>query len=137
MKILLYFIGLLLVSIIKKKHKDSGMNLNVQDYYNIKYKKYENINTTILYTETERKIFSIFENTTLNGEKINVRVMGGWVRDKLLNLHPNDIDLEMDCMTLENLNLILNNTFEKIKEKYGEHVLLLFYSFRILQQQII
>ena len=42
-----------------------------------------------------------------------MRVAGGWVRDKLLNLNSNDIDIALDNMMgkefVENLKVYLNN----------------------------
>lgn len=33
------------------------------------------------------------------GEKISIRVAGGWVRDKILDLHSHDVDVAIDCMS--------------------------------------
>lgn len=64
---------------------------------------------TIKLTKTEEAIFTLLDevvrektpNTTL-------RVAGGWVRDKLLGLESNDIDIAVDNMTGEEFAQLLN-----------------------------
>ena len=50
-------------------------------------------------TETERKLFSVLTNTLQHGGLSTVlRCAGGWVRDKLLGLESDDIDIAIDDM---------------------------------------
>jgi tRNA nucleotidyltransferase (CCA-adding enzyme) len=48
-------------------------------------------------TDTERRIFQTCLDTVLHfGLATTVRVAGGWVRDKLLGLQSDDIDITLD-----------------------------------------
>jgi tRNA nucleotidyltransferase (CCA-adding enzyme) len=50
-------------------------------------------------TEVERKIFALLkECVVVNGLQVNLRVAGGWVRDKILGLESHDVDIAIDTM---------------------------------------
>lgn len=50
-------------------------------------------------TERERKLFKVLTDTLKHGELSTVlRCAGGWVRDKLLGLESDDIDIAVDNM---------------------------------------
>ena len=56
---------------------------------------------TINLTDNEREIFDLFleaarEDLPVGAEPLVVRVVGGWVRDKLLGLESNDIDIALE-----------------------------------------
>ena len=54
---------------------------------------------TITLTERESEIFAILRKTLDHGSlKTTLRCAGGWVRDKLLNLESDDIDIALDDM---------------------------------------
>jgi 3-isopropylmalate dehydratase small subunit len=55
---------------------------SLQETYEIKYKKYKQINLTINLSEEEKKIFSIFNKN----EGPTLRVVGGWTRGKVIFL---------------------------------------------------
>lgn len=53
----------------------------------------------ITLTERETELFSILKKTLdRNDLKTTLRCAGGWVRDKLLNLDSDDIDIALDDM---------------------------------------
>ncbi|KAF9105398.1 CCA tRNA nucleotidyltransferase, mitochondrial [Mortierella sp. AM989] len=59
--------------------------------------------TTIQLSKKETAIFDILDKVAedyeaMTGESMHLRVAGGWVRDKLLGLHTNDIDIGVDKM---------------------------------------
>ena len=55
-------------------------------------------------TDKDRKIFEfLMDLKQKGGLKTTFRVAGGWVRDKLLNIDSNDIDIALDDMTGEQL----------------------------------
>ncbi|PRQ19447.1 putative CCA tRNA nucleotidyltransferase [Rosa chinensis] len=69
--------------------------------------------------ETERKIFKMLLGTLDHYKlKTELRVAGGWVRDKLLGAECNDIDIALENM--------MGSDFVKMVEKYmkfmGEEV---------------
>lgn len=50
-------------------------------------------------TDRERKLFKVLTDTLKHGELSTVlRCAGGWVRDKLLGLESDDIDIAVDNM---------------------------------------
>ena len=54
---------------------------------------------TITLTDQEVKIFqTLKEVLAKNGKTTTLRVAGGWVRDKLLGLESDDIDIALDDM---------------------------------------
>jgi tRNA nucleotidyltransferase/poly(A) polymerase len=63
-------------------------------------------NAEILLTEKEDEVFSLLldvcEKEKEESKKLTLRVAGGWVRDKLLGLESNDIDVALDkCLGAE------------------------------------
>jgi len=57
------------------------------------------LNTNISLTKTEKKLFEVLnEFVELNDLKTTIRVVGGWVRDKVTGRDSNDIDLALDNM---------------------------------------
>ena len=63
-------------------------------------------NAEILLTEKEDEVFSLLldvcEKEKEEDKKLTLRVAGGWVRDKLLGLESNDIDVALDkCLGAE------------------------------------
>ena len=67
------------------------------------------IELNITLTEEEIKIFDFIQSTIeKHNLKIEVRVAGGWVRDKVLNLKSHDIDLVISGMKCIEFGLLLN-----------------------------
>lgn len=120
MKLLILFVSLVMITYVKKHFRDRKDYIDVQDIYKIHYKQYTDIHYNFTLTEIEQQIFSLFRNATLDNKLINVRVMGGWVRNKLIGLQPKDIDIEIECETMDNLLILLNSIFDKIKTTYGK-----------------
>lgn len=59
-------------------------------------------NVALIPTEKEQKLFDLcLETSNREGKGTIVRVAGGWVRDKLLGLNNDDIDIALDNMTGE------------------------------------
>ena len=57
------------------------------------------VQRTITPTESEEKLFKILKDTLhYRGIKSTLRCAGGWVRDKLLGLESDDIDIAIDDM---------------------------------------
>ena len=65
----------------------------------------------IITTVTEKKIFNILENIVSNTpmlkNKTELRVAGGWVRDKILGIDSDDIDISITNMTGKDFATIL------------------------------
>jgi len=69
-------------------------------------------------TPLEQEIFSMVREFLKARElKTVVRVAGGWVRDKLMNKHSNDIDLTLDDMKGEQFALQFREYFAGKDEK--------------------
>jgi tRNA nucleotidyltransferase/poly(A) polymerase len=65
-------------------------------------KKYAQSETQIQLTDQENKIFSFLlsvKNSFSETKDVELRVAGGWVRDKLLGLESDDIDIAINNMT--------------------------------------
>jgi hypothetical protein len=80
------------------------------------------------YPKLEKVIPSSSENITidlLNKSSLNytLRIVGGWVKDKLLNRKSRDLDFIVDCETMEQLFLITNQTFRLLESKYSPKLL--------------
>jgi tRNA nucleotidyltransferase/poly(A) polymerase len=57
------------------------------------------VSRVITPTESEEKLFKILTDTLrYRGIKSTLRCAGGWVRDKLLGLESDDIDIAIDDM---------------------------------------
>ena len=57
------------------------------------------VQRTITPTESEEKLFKILKDTLqYRGIRSTLRCAGGWVRDKLLGLESDDIDIAIDDM---------------------------------------
>lgn len=79
-------------------------------------------NPTVQLNETEQKIsqllkdFSNDYNSQNDGEKLELRITGGWVRDKLLGDESNDLDIAINKLTGEefgeNLRQFLIDNFD-------------------------
>ena len=67
------------------------------------------IDLNITLTEEEIKIFDFIQSTIEKYKlKVEVRIAGGWVRDKVLNLKSHDIDLVISGMKCIEFGLLLN-----------------------------
>ena len=54
----------------------------------------------LILTETEHYLFEVLQEAAARSDTI-VRIAGGWVRDKLLGLHSDDIDVgRMDANSI-------------------------------------
>lgn len=70
-------------------------------------------------TWDEKDFFECLRDfTTLSGLQVTVRIAGGWVRDKIMQLSPHDMDL---VYSGENLSDFPKAFFEYLKSK-GEKV---------------
>ena len=66
-----------------------------------------NGSATIFLTEKEKNLFEVLKKGLNNSE---LRVAGGWVRDKLLGMRSNDIDIALDnCKGTEAAKKLLKN----------------------------
>jgi hypothetical protein len=74
----------------------------------------------IIPSSSEKLIIDVLNKSSLN---YTLRIVGGWVKDKLLNFISRDIDLIIDCETMDKLFLITNNTFNLLKTKYSPKIL--------------
>ena len=73
------------------------------------YSTNNKIDLNITLTEEEIKIFDFIQSTIEKYKlKVEVRVAGGWVRDKVLNLKSHDIDLVISGMKCIEFGLLLN-----------------------------
>ena len=58
---------------------------------------------TLNLSESERRLFTLLERVALDASQqaavIELRVAGGWVRDKLLGLESDDIDIAVSNIT--------------------------------------
>ena len=91
------------------------------------YKKPLNLNKKISLNEQENKIFSFIKNTLIKYNlfnKVICRVVGGWVRDKLLNIENNDnkvtnIDIDISITNMESIDFakLLNKELNQKEEK--------------------
>ena len=94
---------------------------------NYEYKKHLNLNKKILLNEQENKIFSFIKNTLIKYNlfnKVICRIVGGWVRDKLLNIEKNDnniinIDIDISITNMNSIEFakILNKELNQKEEK--------------------
>ena len=72
------------------------------------YSTNNKIDLNITLTEEEIKIFDFIQSTIEKYKlKVEVRVAGGWVRDKVLNLKSHDIDLVISGMKCIEFGLLL------------------------------
>ncbi|KAK2196091.1 bifunctional Nucleotidyltransferase superfamily/Poly A polymerase [Babesia duncani] len=77
---------------------NSGEEIDVDVYINGSSEPCEKI--PIFITENERQLFDLLlKCTEYHGLKAELRVAGGWVRDKILNKTSDDIDIALDIMT--------------------------------------
>jgi hypothetical protein len=68
------------------KHDDS-IFINIEDTYTINYRSYPNIDRNIKINKIELKIFdALNKGIPLN---YTIRVVGGWIRDKVLYIYSN------------------------------------------------
>ena len=91
------------------------------------YKKPLNLNKKISLNEQENKIFSFIKNTLIKYNlfnKVICRIVGGWVRDKLLNIENNDnkvtnIDIDISITNMESIDFakLLNKELNQKEEK--------------------
>ena len=105
--------------------------LNENNFFSYDNVKYDNLSLNVKLNDIENKIFSLFkeiikENNLLS---IELRVTGGWVRDKLLNFENNDIDIVISNYSsfefskliqkkIQNIKIISTN----IKQVYGNKI---------------
>ena len=76
----------------------------------------QELNLNFSLTELEQKIFSFFLN---NNPKDSVfRVAGGWVRDKLLSIPNDDIDITIDNITGQEYISLLSESKSDISQIY-------------------
>ena len=69
-----------------------------------------NINIGDNLTSEEKELFSILRNVVKEkSPSTTLRVAGGWVRDKLLNLKPMDIDIMVDNLSGEQMAKLVTN----------------------------
>lgn len=66
-------------------------------------------------TPSEAKLFEMLKKVV--GEKAELRVAGGWVRDKLLGLASGDIDISVDTMSGVALSKMLENYLHSLGEE--------------------
>ena len=60
------------------------------------------VNTNIEFTSIEKEVISILNNVISNkAPNTTLRIVGGWVRDHLLGIPSNDIDIMVDNMSGE------------------------------------
>jgi hypothetical protein len=128
MKIYIIMLGIVLVSLVKKKNEDLNKNQikkseiqNIENFYTIQYEKHPNVtlDKNLNLNENEEKIISLFKSTN-SIHKYSIRVFGGWVKDKLIGRTPRDMDILIDCMTIENLNQTIVEVFEILKIQYPD-----------------
>ena len=66
------------------------------------------LNLNFSLTELEQKIFSFFLSNNPNNSIF--RVAGGWVRDKILGIHNEDIDITIDNISGQEYISLLSQT---------------------------
>jgi hypothetical protein len=125
MKIFVIMMTIFLTTYIKKKHNEiinykvddtnERENLNIENFYKVFYKEHKDItiDKKIFLSQDEKNIISLI-NSLDSKNKYTFRIFGGWVKDKLLDNTPRDIDMAVDCVTMENLFMILEEMFEKL-----------------------
>ncbi|KAH3680741.1 hypothetical protein WICMUC_000175 [Wickerhamomyces mucosus] len=90
------------------------------------HNSFDPLNPVIILTETESKVAKLLTDyaETINGkdpnqESLELRITGGWVRDKLLGNQSNDIDIAINTLTGEEFAEGLAEFIEKSSEVYG------------------
>ena len=85
--------------------------------YNINNKIYLDFSLT----ELEKKIFDflIYVKEKNNLNNTTIRVVGGWVRDKLLGIENNDIDITVSNINCNEFAVLLNKELHRDKYKIG------------------
>jgi len=66
------------------------------------FKKFSQMNTEIQLTELEQKIFGFLVNAKKSipqAKNVDLRIVGGWTRDKLLGTESDDIDIAISSMS--------------------------------------
>jgi tRNA nucleotidyltransferase/poly(A) polymerase len=91
---------------VKKKYKES----QTQELYNSWKESIER--PKIKLTPDEKKIFKQLRKVT--GGKVQMRVAGGWVRDKLLGKESDDIDIAVDMPGYELAYMIAGDKAHKV-----------------------
>ncbi len=123
MKIILITLGIVLTSWLKYEWNLLIINrINVNYLYTIEYKTY-NITYSQLAIESnlDDKTSKIFELMRLIDDKYEPKIFGGWVRDKIINHIPNDIDISIRARNIPDLSE-LNFNIKNILESKSENL---------------
>lgn len=79
---------------------------------------------TIILTEKERQIFvTLMEVLDTNGIQTVIRANGGWVRDKVMGLESDDIDISLDGMYGEDFAKMITEHLSKKGEQVSYKVI--------------
>jgi hypothetical protein len=124
MKLLAIFLGLVALYHIKKENEKTidefqslkNKLIDVENLYSIIYTKPSNLTLNFSLTLTEQRIINEF--TKIPG--YTPRILGGWVRDKLLQINARDIDVVIDLQTIENLENFCEKLFSNINSTYPD-----------------
>jgi len=81
---------------IYKQNKYKLMDNNQKKLFSYEFKTFK-LNDKITFTNKEEKIFSIIKNVInkYNLNKVECRVAGGWVRDKVKKINLLNIDIDI------------------------------------------
>lgn len=130
MKILLLTLTLITLSLFNKYKRPKNIHLRTQtnntidlsEYYTIHYKSYPHVNKdSIPLNLNEEKILTALDKSINPNYKLYV--VGGWVRDKLLNLSTADMDIIIDATTvgeLYNVTMAVYNYTEQTANHTGK-----------------
>tara|TARA_B100000965_G_scaffold392287_1_gene401672 strand:+ start:3001 stop:3795 length:795 start_codon:yes stop_codon:yes gene_type:complete len=79
----------------------------------------KNLIKHFIYKVEVKKIINLFEN-----ENIDIRIVGGCIRDRLLNIDVHDIDFAVKCLPDKSINILKkqNIKFQDFGKKYGSIV---------------
>ena len=94
----------------------------INDLYKLSklFYKLSSLNNIVL-TETENKIFSLLKDVIkAKSPDTELRVVGGWIRDKLMGKNSNDIDIAVNNMTGEEFTNLINEYMKENGLKTSE-----------------